>query len=149
MGLRRGEINIGQLARQRFGAAVVIMGFTTHRGTVTAASDWGEPAQRKAVRESLAGSYERLFHDTGLERFLLDLRTGNEATSGLREKRLERAIGVIYHPATERVSHYFRAELPEQLDFVMHIDDTRAVEPIERSAEWVEGELPETYPSGV
>ena len=84
-----------------------------------------------------------------MPRFLLDLRTRNAASSALREAKLERAIGVIYRPATERVSHYFSASLPEQFDVVMHLDDTRAVEPLERNAEWVEGELPETYPFAV
>jgi erythromycin esterase-like protein len=149
MGVRRGEINVGELMRKRHGHRAMLVGFTTHHGTVTAASDWNEPAQRKNVRPALAGSYERLFHDTALPRFLLDLRTRNPATAGLREEKLERAIGVIYRPATERVSHYFRADLPEQFDLVMHFDETRAVEPLERTAEWVKGELPETYPFGV
>jgi erythromycin esterase-like protein len=153
MGWRRGELNLGQLARQAYGRAALLAGFTTHRGTVTAASDWGEPAQRKTVSQALAGSYEALFHDTKLERFLLDLRTGNAATRGLREKRLERAIGVVYRPSTERVSHYFSAELPAQFDVLLHFDETRALEPLERTAQWDKGEakgdLPETYPSGV
>ena len=149
MGLRRGELNVGEIVRKRHGRDALLVGFTTHQGTVTAASDWNEPVQRKTVRPALAGSYERLFHDTGLSRFLLDLRTRNPATAALRESRLERAIGVIYRPATERVSHYFRASLPEQFDVVMHFDETRAVEPLERSAEWVKGELPETYPFAV
>ena len=118
-------------------------------GTVTAASDWNEPAQRKTVRPALPGSYERAFHDTGLARFLLDLRTGNPAAAALSESKLERAIGVVYRPSTERVSHYFSASLPEQFDRVMHFDETRAVEPLERTAEWAKGELPETYPFAV
>jgi erythromycin esterase-like protein len=149
MGWRRGELNVGQLVRQAYGKAARLVGFTTARGTVTAASDWGEPAQRKRVREALEHSYEAVFHDTRLRRFLLDLRTGNEATRALRESRLERAIGVVYHPSTERVSHYFDAELPAQFDVVLHFDETRALEPLERNSEWVKGELPETYPFGV
>lgn len=152
-GWRRGEINLGQLVRQAYGREALLAGFTTSHGTVTAASDWNEPAQRKTVSQALAGSYESLFHDTKLERFLLDLRTGNDATRGLRTSRLERAIGVVYRPRTERVSHYFRAELPAQFDVVLHFDETRAVEPLERTAGWEKGEakgdLPETYPSGV
>ncbi|HEV7803754.1 MAG TPA: erythromycin esterase family protein [Burkholderiales bacterium] len=149
MGQRRSELNVGQLVRQRYGKDAVLVGFTTNHGTVTAAHDWGEPAQRKNVRPAMQGSYERLFHETQMDRFLLDLRTKNDATAGLREPKLERAIGVIYRPATERVSHYFHAELPEQFDVVLHFDETRAVEPFERTAEWEKGELPETYPSGV
>jgi erythromycin esterase-like protein len=149
MGWRRGELNVGQLVRKRYGKDAFLAGFTTHHGTVTAASDWGEPAQRKTVRPALPESYELLFHDTKLGRFVLDLRTHNRATEGLRDARLERAIGVIYRPATERMSHYFSATLPEQFDAVLHFDETRAVEPFERTAEWEKGELPETYPHAV
>jgi erythromycin esterase-like protein len=149
MGWRRGELNVGQLVRQAYGKAALLVGFTSHHGTVTAASDWGELAQRKKVSEALEGSYETLFHDTKMKNLLLDLRTGNEATRGLRESRLERAIGVVYHPRTERVSHYFDAELPAQFDVVLHLDETRALEPLERSAQWEKGDLPETYPFGV
>jgi erythromycin esterase-like protein len=153
MGRRRGELNVGQLVREAHGREALLVGFSTHRGTVTAASNWGEPAQRKTVRPALAQSYEALFHQTRLERFLLDLRTESEARRVLREPRLERAIGVIYRPSTERMSHYFSAELPAQFDAVIHFDETRAVEPLERSLEWDKGEargdLPETYPFGV
>jgi erythromycin esterase-like protein len=149
MGERRGELNVGQLVRERHGRDAVLVGFTTHHGTVTAANDWGEPAKRKSVRPALPGSYELLFHNTQLGCFMFDLRTGNNATRGLRQPRLERAIGVIYRPGTERMSHYFHARLPEQFDVVLHFDETRAVEPFERNAEWDKGELPETYPSGV
>jgi erythromycin esterase-like protein len=146
MGWRRGELNLGELVRKRYGRDAVLAGFTTDHGTVTAASDWGEPAQRKTVRPALPGSYELLFHETKLGRFMLDLRDHNRATEGLRDSRLERAIGVIYRPSTERMSHYFQSTLPEQFDVVLHLDETRAVEPFERTAEWEKGELPETYP---
>src|SRR5207302_2101669 len=109
----RGELNVGQLARERYGDAVVSIGLTAHRGTVTAASDWGEPAERKRVRPALAHSYEALFHDLDIPRFSLDLSEG-EVQRILAERRLERAIGVIYRPETERLSHYFDADLPSQ-----------------------------------
>jgi erythromycin esterase-like protein len=146
---QRGELNVGQLVRQEYGAAAILVGFTTHTGTVTAASEWDGPAHRKHVRPALAGSYERLFHDTGIPRFLLPLRTDLELASALAAPRLERAIGVLYLPETERASHYFRARLPEQFDFVLHVDETRAVEPLERSALWEAGEVAETFPSGL
>jgi erythromycin esterase-like protein len=149
MGIRRGELNVGELVRRKHGREALLVGLTTHHGTVTAASDWNEPAQRKTVRPALPGSYERVFHDTGLARFLLDLRIGNPATAALSESKLERAIGVVYRTSTERVSHYFSASLPEQFDLVMHFDETRAIEPLERTAEWAKGELPETYPFAV
>ncbi len=144
-----GELNVGQLARERFGAQAVLVGFTTFTGTVTAATDWDGPAHRRHVRPALAGSYERLFHEVGIPRFLLPLRTDLELASALAAPRLERAIGVIYAPQTERQSHYFHARLPEQFDYVLHFDETRAVEPLERTARWEAGEVAETFPSGL
>jgi erythromycin esterase-like protein/predicted phosphoribosyltransferase len=144
-----GELNVGQLVRAAYGADSVLVAFTTHHGTVTAAIDWDEPALRRHVRPALAGSYERLFHDTGVPRLMLPLRFDAELAASLAQPRLERAIGVLYRPETERQSHYFRARLPEQFDFVLHFDETRAVEPLERSALWEEGEPAETYPSGL
>jgi erythromycin esterase-like protein len=145
----RGEWNVGQLVRERYGRDAVLVGFTTYEGTVTAASNWDAPAERKRVRPALPGSYEALFHDAGPERFLLTLRDGDRAAAALRQPRLERAIGVIYRPETERTSHYFQASLPGQFDAVLHFDRTRAVEPLERTAAWEMGEVPETFPSGV
>ena len=146
MGARRGELNVGQLVREQHGRDAVLVGFSTHHGSVTAASDWGAPAERMGVLASRADSYEGLMHASGLARFMLPLRDGVRA---LLEPRLERAIGVIYRPETERQSHYFFARLPEQFDALIHIDTTRAVEPLERNAEWNAAELPETYPAGV
>lgn len=145
----RGEWNVGQLARQRYGSDAVLIGFTTFRGTVTAASEWGGPAERKTVRPALKGSVESLFHDAGLPRFALLF--GGESASGtaLRSPLLERAIGVIYRPETERQSHYFLTRLSQQFDAVIHIDETRAVEPLERTVEWETGEVYDTFPAGV
>jgi erythromycin esterase-like protein len=144
---QRGELNLGQLVRQRYGREATLVGFTTHTGTVTAASGWDSPAERKYVRPALPRSYEALFHRTDIPNFLLRLGKKEEATGALREPRLERAIGVIYLPRSERASHYFHAQLPDQFDVVLHYDETRAVEPLERTAEWQTGEVPETYPS--
>jgi erythromycin esterase-like protein len=126
----------------------MLVGFTTHTGTVTAASDWGGPAERKHVRPSIAGSYERLLHDAGVARMMLPLRTDLDLASALSARRLERAIGVLYLPHTERQSHYFHASLSGQFDVVLHFDETRAVEPLERAGAWARGELADTYPSG-
>jgi erythromycin esterase-like protein len=139
---RRGELNIGQLSRQRYGGESFLVGFTTFTGTVTAASDWGGAAERKYVRPALPESWEELFHQRDEPRFLLDPQR-------LPGARLERAIGVIYRPETERPSHYFEARLRDQFDTVIHIDETRATEPLERTSTWEQGELPETYPWAV
>lgn len=143
-----GELNVGQLMRERYGDDVRSAGFTTYTGTVTAASNWDGPAERKHVRPGLPGSYEALFHDFGMPNFLLPLRD-NALAAPLDSGRLERAIGVIYLPETERRSHYFFASLPRQFDAVMHFDVTRGVEPLERWELLHTGELPETYPSTV
>jgi erythromycin esterase-like protein/adenine/guanine phosphoribosyltransferase-like PRPP-binding protein len=137
-----GELNVGQLVRERHGDQALLVGFTTYTGTVTAASNWGAEAERKYVRRALPGSWEELFHEQGVPRFVLDPRD-------LHGRRLERAIGVVYRPETERISHYFHARLADQFDAVIHIDETHAVEPLERTSQWETGELPETYPWGV
>ncbi|MDX6333540.1 MAG: hypothetical protein QOG05_880 [Streptosporangiaceae bacterium] len=145
----QGELDIGQLTRERHPGNSRLIGFTTYTGTVTAASDWGGPAERKLVRPALADSVEELFHDTGEKGFLLSFRHAAQAAQVLRSARLERAIGVIYRPDTERQSHYFQARVADQFDAVIHIDETRAVEPLERTAGWEQGEVPETYPFAV
>jgi erythromycin esterase-like protein len=148
MGQVREEINIGQLVKERFGEASRLIGFGTHRGTVAAASDWDGEMEVKGVRPSLAGSYERVCHDSGVPRFLLDMRQGvNEAAvEGLLEPRLERFIGVIYRPETERWSHYSEAVLPNQFDVWVWFDETEAVTPL--SGETQPGE-DDMYPFGL
>jgi erythromycin esterase-like protein len=145
----RGELNVGQLVRDRFGTDAVLIGQTTHAGAVTAASEWDQPPERKTVRPAMTGSYERLFHDTGISRMLLPLRDDLVLASAVSTARLERAIGVIYLPRSERRSHYFVARLPNQFDFVLHIDETAALEPLERTVGWETGEPAETFPSGL
>lgn len=145
----QGEWTLGQLAREAYGKQAVLIGFTTHHGTVTAASDWDAPAERKRVRPALAGSIESAFHHSGVPRFMLPMNRANPATQALAEAHLERAIGVIYRPQTERHSHYLHARLSRQFDAVLHFDETRAVEPLEASSGWHAGEAPETYPAGI
>jgi erythromycin esterase-like protein len=145
---RRNEFNIGELTRRRYGTQAALIGFTTYTGTVSAASDWGAPVERKVVRPALPGSYEELFHRIGVPRFSLML-DDPAVRAACSRPLLERAIGVIYRPETERQSHYFQSVLPDQFDAVIHIDRTRAVEPLERTAMWEKGDVPETYPSGL
>jgi protein-L-isoaspartate(D-aspartate) O-methyltransferase len=144
----RGEFNIGHLCRKEFGDRVYSIGFGTDNGTVAAASDWDGPMEVKTVRPSLANSYERLFHETGLPGFMLGLTgTGSEALQlGLSKPRLQRAIGVIYRPETELESHYYHAVLPKQFDEYIWIDTSHAVQPFETAE--LEG-LPDTYPFGL
>ena len=156
MGQNRDEINIGQLAKEKWKDEARLIGFGTHSGTVAAADDWDEPMRIKRVRPSLPDSYERMAHDSGIERFLLDLRPG-EGAEGVRgdlmEPRLERFIGVIYRPETERWSHYSHAILPRQFDAYVWFDETRAVTPLageQRPGEpHVETGEEETYPFGL
>jgi erythromycin esterase-like protein len=141
-----GEWNVGQLVREKYGAAAFLLGFTTYDGTVAAADNWDEPAQLKQVRPAMKNSYELLFHETELPAFYLNLRDARF----LSQPRLERAIGVVYRPETERVSHYFNARLAEQFDAVIHFDRTRAVEPLEKAARGAHAEdAPETFPTGI
>jgi erythromycin esterase-like protein len=156
MGMRRDELNIGQLAKEKFGAAARLIGFGTHSGTVAAADDWDEPMRIKHVRPSLAESHERMSHDSEVPSFLLDLREG-ERDDGLAaeliEPRLERFIGVIYRPGTERWSHYSAAILPRQFDAWVWFDETHAVTPLRGEARPGEPHVlsgeEETYPFGL
>jgi erythromycin esterase-like protein len=151
--MHRRELNIGQLVKEKWDARARLIGFGTHTGTVAAADDWDEPMKIKRVRPSLADSHERVAHDTGITRFLLDLRegeVGRELRESLMEPRLERFIGVIYRPETERWSHYSDAVLPKQFDGYVWFDETSAVDPLPgelRPGEHVETE--ETYPFGL
>ncbi|MBU1756501.1 MAG: protein-L-isoaspartate(D-aspartate) O-methyltransferase [Alphaproteobacteria bacterium] len=147
MGSVRGEHNIGQLARERWGEDVALIGFGTHTGKVSAAKDWNGERETKSVNASRRDSYERLCHDSGVERFLLDLADDQALASRLSEPRLERFIGVIYRPETERWSHYSEAVLPRQFDAYCWFDETRALEPLSED-EPPEGTA-ETYPFGV
>ena len=143
-----GELNVGQLVRERYGREAVLIGFTTYRGTVTAASEWDGPTERKVVRPALEDSYEALFHQVGQPRFLLTWDDSG-VVEELAHRRLERAIGVIYLPQTERLSHYFSATLPDQFDAVLHFDETRAVEPLDLPSGWITSDAPETFPTGL
>jgi erythromycin esterase-like protein/predicted phosphoribosyltransferase len=144
-----GELTVGQLARERHPGDVVLLGLTTYAGTVTAADDWDGPAERKRVRPALPDSVEAQLKEAGLGALMLNFAKAPRTREALRTPRLERAIGVIYRPDTERQSHYFRARVADQFDALIHIDDTRAVEPLERTGGWEQGELPETYPFAV
>ncbi|MGV1087313.1 MAG: erythromycin esterase family protein [Mycobacterium sp.] len=144
-----GQLTIGQLAREQYGDDCRLIGFSTYSGTVTAASEWGGVAERKVVRPALAGSIEELLHDTGRPAFLVAMHDGSPAAAALETVRLGRAIGVIYLPQTERQSHYFHVRPSDQFDAMIHIDQTRALEPLEPNSIWVAGENPETYPTGL
>ncbi|TFZ04881.1 erythromycin esterase family protein [Ramlibacter rhizophilus] len=145
----RGEWNVGQLARERWGQQAMLVGFSTYTGTVAAASAWDAPVERKRVREGLPGSCEELFHETAEPNFWLPLRENPELQALLAAPRLQRAIGVIYMPQTERISHYFETRLPQQFDVMAHLDRTRAVDPLDEAGGWSGMEPPETYPSGL
>ncbi|TAE74827.1 MAG: erythromycin esterase family protein [Verrucomicrobia bacterium] len=146
---RRGERNLGQLVRETFATQSRLIGFTTYAGTVTAATGWHSPGRQMSLRPGQEGSYEKLFHQVGIPAFWLDLSDGNPAALGLREPRLERAIGVVYRPEREARSHYFEACLGRQFDAVIHQDLTRAVEVLDHPGEWPVDEAPETFPHGL
>jgi erythromycin esterase-like protein len=143
-----GELNVGQLVRQRYGAATVLVGFTTYTGEVSAARDWGARVERRTVRPARFDSHEAVFHAAGIDRGWVDCHDA-AVRDVLATERLERAIGVIYRPETERQSHYFPARLADQFDVVVHVDETHAVRPLDVTEHWLRGEPPETYPSGL
>lgn len=148
MGSVRGEHNIGQLIRERLGDDVALVGFGTHTGTVTCATDWDGETEVKRVVPSRRDSHERPCHESGVPRFLLDLAAADPALRRrLAEPRLERFIGVIYRPETERWSHYSQAVLTEQFDAYVWFDETGAVTPL--SEEHLPGHVPDTYPFGL
>jgi erythromycin esterase-like protein/orotate phosphoribosyltransferase len=142
-----GQLTLGQLVRERYRDDCRLIGFSTYTGTVTAASDWGGVAERKMVRPALPGSIEELFHETGKPAFAVSSDGG--ARAALDVVRLGRAIGVIYLPGTERQSHYFHVRPADQFDAMIHIENTQALEPLEVTSQWVAGETPETYPTGL
>ena len=144
----RGEWNVGQLIREKYAEKTISIGFTTYAGTVAASDNWDEPARLKKVNEGLSGSFEKLFHETDIPNFFLDLRE-EEIKNALASPLLERAVGVIYRPETERLSHYFYAILPAQFDGVIHFDTTQAVEPLDNIAGQTGEDAPETFPEGL
>jgi len=146
----RGELNLGQLMRQRHPDESLLIGFSTYNGTVTAAEDWDRPHETKRVRDALSGSVEDILHRIGYPEFLLNLRDRPEVRHLLEEPRLSRFIGVIYRPDTERESHYYEVSLPDEFDAVIHLDTTSALEPLPETKAW-EPELhqDETYPTGL
>ena len=149
MGRARDELNIGQLCREHFGEGVALVGLGTHAGTVAAAHDWDDDMQVMKVRPSRADTVERLCHDSGVRRFLLDLGEGRDGALDRRllEPRLERFIGVIYRPDTELQSHYAEVTLPRQFDAWVWFDETRAVTPL--GATHPGPGMPDTWPTGL
>jgi erythromycin esterase-like protein len=148
---QKGEWNVGQLVRERWGdgGAACNIGFSTYTGAVTAADNWDEPAETKRVNPGLRGSYEELFHDVGVPNFLLRMPDAGDLRPRLREPRLQRAIGVIYRPRTERISHYFHARVADQFNAIIHLDETSALIPLDRHGEAAPKIEEETYPFGV
>jgi erythromycin esterase-like protein len=149
---QQGQLNLGQLVREQAAERreSFLLGFTTYTGTVAAASDWDAPVELKRVLPSRPDSVEHLLHACGIERFLLPLRdAADEVQRALAQPLLERAIGVIYRPETERWSHYFEASLTAQFDAVVHLDTTQALRPLESELPWQHTEEPETYPTGM
>jgi erythromycin esterase-like protein len=148
--VQRGQLNLGQLAREKFGKSCCLVGFTTYEGEVLAAREWDAPGEKMVVKEALQGSFEDLFQRVGGEQFAVLLRGNSPLSVMLARPRLQRAIGVVYHPHTERHSHYFNARLSEQFDAVIHVDTTHAVTPlvVRPKLEQFE-EPPETFPSGI
>ncbi len=133
----KGEVNLGQLSREQHGILdTYLIGFSTYQGSVTAAYDWDEPPEHKIVKKGMPGSYEALFHELKYKNFILQLNRYKELEHYLHIPRLQRAIGVLYRPESERMSHYFFSRLPYQFDSIIHFDDTTGVQPLDRHDKW-------------
>lgn len=143
-----GQLSLGQLVRDRYRGDAILIGFTTYAGTVTAASSWGGPAERKELRPALWGSYEDLFHRTAIPRFSLLMNELEAVTDALNRPRLQRSMGAVYAPRAERANHYFAASLPSEFDAVIHFDRTRALESLDRGIDWPLVAAREAFPSG-
>ncbi len=150
---KRGEINLGQLVREKYGAEALLIGFSTYQGTVTAASDWDMPVERKTVLPALPQSVEYLFHQTfhqrGVKNFILKFADNQELSDYLNCPLLQRFIGVIYLPETERFSHYYHVRISKQFDVLIYVNETTAVEPLKIKPKSYKGEIDDTYPFGV
>ncbi|MET8157534.1 erythromycin esterase family protein [Sphaerisporangium sp. NPDC005289] len=144
----RGEINLGMLVRERHGDACRSIGMTTYTGTVTAADQWGTRPERKWLRPALSDSAEELFHEVGEKQFLTWFAAAPRSADVLRSARLQRMISAVYRARSERRCHYFRARLSDEFDAVLHMDETRAVEPLDRTPEWDHDRLPRACPPG-
>jgi erythromycin esterase-like protein len=145
---RPGEPSVGQLARERYGEAAVLIGLTTYHGTVRAASEWDGPFEQKTVLPSLPGSYESLFHEVGHPRFVLSIHGNSKVNEALRDPRQQRSIGIIYRPETEPFNDYFRTRLNDQFDAVIHFDQTTAVQPLIGDPDYELEEIPGSVPAG-
>lgn len=145
-----GQITLGQLARQAYGARdAVLVGLGTFTGTVTAASEWGGPATVQHVRSARDDAVEALLHQTGLTSLLVIMGQDERATAALAAARLQRAIGVVYRRETERFSHYVFADVTRQFDALIHLDATTALEPLDPDPGWQHEDVAQTYPTGV
>jgi erythromycin esterase-like protein len=145
---RGGELNLGQLVREQYGDEAFLLGFTTSEGSVTAADEWDAPPRKMRVRPPLEGSCERVFRETGVPNFFLPLRR-EVPPEEIAGNLIQRAIGVIYRPETERMSHYFETRLAGQFDAVIHFDETHAVVPLDVGPWHASDDAPDTFPSGL
>lgn len=144
---RRGQISLGQLVRQQHGHECALIGLTSFHGSVTAADGWDGDPRHMVMRPAMESSLEHALHHAGMERALI-LPNALQDIPAFRVPLLQRAIGVVYRTATERTSHYLEAVPARQFDALLHIDTTRAVEPLEHTAPHEVNELVETWPFG-
>lgn len=144
---RAGMVNVGSLARERWGGDVVIAGFSSHRGSVIAGSEWGAPMQRMPVPEAREGSWEHVFHEAGAHDKLVMMEDLDEVEAA-EASRGHRAIGVVYHPEREAYGNYVPSVLPFRYDAMLYIDHSHALHPLKMTGK-MEHDPPETYPSGM
>ncbi|MCO4753723.1 MAG: erythromycin esterase family protein [Bacteriovoracaceae bacterium] len=142
-----GETTLGELTSDHYKDMCFSIGMTTCQGTVTAAHNWDEPGRYFHINPPIEGSYNELFNRVGSD-FMLATDTIKE----LKRPRLERAIGVIYSPETERYSHYFESDLAARYDWLIHVNTTSALEPIDDLVHWqprLNNQEKDLYPSSL
>ena len=143
-----GIVNVGQLVREQRGKeGVVLIGFSSHRGSVIAGREWGADMERMNVPTARPGSWEDVLYQAGSANRLL-LTRENDVDDEMLEARGHRAIGVVYHPEYERYGNYVPTVLLRRYDALLHIDESHALRPLHLTGSF-EHEVPETFPSGL
>jgi erythromycin esterase-like protein len=142
-----GAVNIGQLARERYGTDhVVLVGFGSHRGTVVAGDAWGAPMQVMDMPPARRRSLEAVLHTAAPAQAMFVFPHGGRPDL-LTDELDHRAIGVVYHPDREKYGNYVPTVLGDRYDAFCWFDQSQALHPLQLRTSYVLE--PETYPSGV
>jgi erythromycin esterase-like protein len=143
---RAGMVNIGQLAREKYGVEnVYLVGFGSYKGTVIAGKEWGAPMEQMTVPEAKKESIEAILHDDFGSNcyFLFDEEERKPFLSSIPH----RAIGVVYNPENEKRGNYVPSVLSDRYNAFVFLENTRALHPLHLKPH--DEKIPETYPFGL